>query len=197
MPAISVEQPLLFAAEPDLPQGMIYRDGFISPAEESQLLAHIRALPFREAQYKEWNARRRIVSYGGRYDFDRNILLEAEPVPRFLHPLRERIAAWTGDSATQFSHVLLNEYRPGTPLGWHRDAPPFDTVVGVSLAGTARMRLRPHLPARGREKTRFLDIAPRSAYVLRGPARWHWQHAISPTKVLRYSITFRTLSARA
>jgi hypothetical protein len=28
---------------------------------------------------------------------------------------------------------------------------------------------------------------------MRHDARWRWQHAISPTKALRWSITFRTI----
>lgn len=159
-----------------------------------QLLEHIRVLPFCEAQYKEWNARRRIVSYGGRYDFNSNALVDSDPVPPFLHRLRERIAAWAGDPAARFSQSLINEYSPGTPLGWHRDAPLYETIVGVSLAGAGRMRLRPYPSAKGcGHATRVLDIAPRSAYIFKGDARWGWQHAISPTKALRYSITFRTL----
>ncbi len=138
-----MEQTSFFTPDSDLPPGMVYREAFITPSQESQLLEQIPALPFCEAQYREWRARRRIVSYGGRYDFGRNLLVEAEPIPSFLHPLREQIAAWTGDAPTQFGHALINEYSPGTPLGWHRDAPPFGTVVGVSLAGPARMRLRP------------------------------------------------------
>ena len=70
-------------------------------------------------------------------------------------------------------------------------------VVGISLLGVCRLRLRryPHLVHR-REETVELDLAPRSAYVLQGPARWQWQHHIPPTRTHRYSITFRTLAER-
>ena len=92
----------------------------------------------------------------------------------------------------------MAEYRPGTPLGWHRDVPDYELVAGVSLAGSARMRLRPYPPVDlRRDDVLTLELAPRSAYVLQGTARWGWQHSIMPTPALRYSITFRTRRARA
>lgn len=193
-----MEQSQLFLYElhePGLPEGMAYQRDVITREEELQLLEALGALPFQEAHYKEWRAKRRIVSYGGRYDFSRNELLEAEPLAKFLHPLRDRIATWSGLPAENFNHALIAEYSPDTQLGWHRDARDFESIVGVSLAGVGRMRLRPYPPQNGRGRaTQVLDIEPRSAYILSGPARWEWQHAISPTKALRYSITFRTLS---
>jgi alkylated DNA repair dioxygenase AlkB len=152
------------------------------------------SLPFKEAQYREWQARRRIVSYGGRYDFTHRALGPAPAIPEFLNPLRARIADWAGVSPTALQHATVAEYRPGTQLGWHRDVPDFEQVMGVSLGGRARMRLRPYPPKRGARAARVVELAPRSAYAFRGPARWDWQHAISPTKELRYSITLRTLT---
>ena len=90
-----------------------------------------------------------------------------------------------------FSHALINEYRPGTQLGWHRDVPEFERVVGVSLAGSCRMRFRPY-PARKGARVFVLDLEPRSVYVLRDEIRWRWQHSVAPTQALRYSVTFRT-----
>ena len=182
---------------PGLPEGFEYRAEFMSHAEEQLLLQHIAQLPLQEASYHQWTARRRIVSYGGRYDFSAQRLDAAEPIPRFLYPLRERLAEWIGVSAAEFGHGVIAEYRPGTQLGWHRDVPEFEIVAGVSLAGAARMRFRPYPPAAGVARaTCAQDLLPRSAYVLRGKARWGWQHAISPTRELRYSITLRTCSTR-
>jgi alkylated DNA repair dioxygenase AlkB len=189
------DQSQLFSPAPDLPPGMVYQRAVLTPAEECHLLECFGALEFNEAQYKEWSAKRRIVSYGGRYDFSRNKLLQAEPIACFLLPLRNRIAAWSGIPAEKFAHALIAEYSPGTQLGWHRDIPDFESIVGVSLSGAARMRLRPYPPPKGRcPQAKALDLEPRSAYLLSGPARWQWQHAISPTKTLRYSVTFRTLA---
>jgi alkylated DNA repair dioxygenase AlkB len=135
------------------------------------------------------------VSFGGRYDFAHRELHAAEPLPDWLHPLRARVAQLMNVSAESIHHALVAEYRPGTPLGWHRDVPDFELIGGVSLLGRARMRLRPYPHHKGDRNAFALDLAPRSAYALRGPARWGWQHAISPTKELRYSVTFRTLSS--
>jgi alkylated DNA repair dioxygenase AlkB len=133
------------------------------------------------------------VSYGGTYDFSANELRPAGPVPEFLHPLRERVAAWARVPAERFTHALVAEYRTGTQLGWHRDVPDFEMVAGVSLAGYGRMRLRRYPPQKGRSaETLALELEPRSAYLMRGEARWGWQHCIPPTKMMRYSITFRT-----
>jgi alkylated DNA repair dioxygenase AlkB len=66
-------------------------------------------------------------------------------------------------------------------------------VVGVSLAGGARMRFRRYPPIHPKKADVLsIEIEPRSAYVLRGEARWDWQHSVAPTPALRYSITFRT-----
>ncbi|HEX7079866.1 MAG TPA: alpha-ketoglutarate-dependent dioxygenase AlkB [Gammaproteobacteria bacterium] len=188
------QQRELFDATGRLPAGFTYLPDFLSRAEEAPLLEALRTLPFDEARYKSWRAKRRIVSYGGQYDFDSNELVRAGPVPDFLEPLRERVAPLLGVPAAELRHVLVAEYRPGAPLGWHRDVPSFERVAGVSLAGPARMRFRPYPPGPSRRTVFALDLAPRSAYSMVGEARWKWQHAISPTKSLRYSITFRTLA---
>ena len=180
---------------PPPPEGFIYQPEFVSSAEEAELLNVVRALPLKEAQYLQYTARRRIVSFGGSYDFSSQELRPAGPIPEFLHPLRERIAALMRVPAQSVHHALVAEYQPGTPLGWHRDVPDFGVVGGVSLLGFARMRFRPY-PHRKNDRIALkLDLEPRSAYAMRGPARWHWQHAISPTRELRYSITFRTLAS--
>lgn len=184
----------LFDAGPVLPEGFLYRPEFITPEEEASLLASLRELPFSQAKYKEFTAKRRTVSYGGQYNFSRNRLESAPPLASFLMPLREKVARWAGVEPEAFSHSLINEYQPGTPLGWHRDAPDFEIVAGVSLGGRARMRLRPYRPREKhrREDVIVLDLEPRSAYIMRDTGRWGWQHCISETKELRYSITFRT-----
>lgn len=181
------------AARRGLPPGFEYRASFLSLGEEASFLACIRDLPFEEARYKQYTAKRRIVAYGGSYDFGENELRPAAAVPAFLNPLRQRIAEWTGIPAERFDHAMIAEYRPGTQLGWHRDVPDFEAIVGVSLAGACRMRLRPYPPTETAKRAAFpIELAPCSAYIMRGVARWQWQHAISPTKELRYSITFRT-----
>lgn len=175
--------------------GFAYEPEFLSPEDEQLLLTHIRALPLANAQYKEFQAKRRVASYGGRYDYNANELTPAAEIPEFLHPLRARVASWAGRPAEDFTHALVAEYAEGVQLGWHRDVPDFEVVAGISLASACRMRFRRYPPA-PREKSIAREIAPRSAYRMEGEARWGWQHSVPPVPALRYSITFRTLRSR-
>jgi alkylated DNA repair dioxygenase AlkB len=193
MSAAAAHQGELFGAGDGagMPAGLLYAPDFLSGAMERELLEGIAALDLREARYKEYTARRRVAAFGAGYDFDANELTPAPVMAPFLLPLRERIAAWASVEAAAFGYALVAEYRPGTPLGWHRDVPHFELVAGVSLASAATMRFRRYPPRKG-SPIHTLELAPRSAYVLRGEARWEWQHSIAATQRLRYSITFRT-----
>jgi alkylated DNA repair dioxygenase AlkB len=183
-------QGALFDA-PALPPGFAYQEGFLSREEEAEVLAGIASLELREAQYKEFYARRRVASFGAGYDFDANELTPAPEMAPFLLPLRDKAARWADEDPEAFNYALVAEYRPGTQLGWHRDVPQFESILGVSLVSSCTMRLR-HYPPGEHEPIYRLELAPRSVYALRGEARWGWQHAIAPTPGLRYSITFRS-----
>jgi alkylated DNA repair dioxygenase AlkB len=174
-----------------MPEGLLYKEEFLSRDDEAALLAEIRALPLDEAKYKAFRAKRRTVSYGSSYDFETNALSPAPPIPPFLFSLKKRVAELVAVEETRFTHALVTEYRPGTELGWHRDVGEFGIVVGVSLGGACRMRFRRYPPEKG-AKVFNLELAPRSLYVLRDEIRWRWQHSVARTKELRYSITFRT-----
>jgi len=192
---------VLFEPAQELPHGLVYRPDFITAEEEAALLAEFGTLPFNEARFQQYTARRRVVRFGegeypASYGPDAEAINPRRPFPDFLMPLRRRVAQWRGLAETAFPHALITEYRPGTPIGWHSDAPHFDIVVGISLAGAARMRFRPYAikDTRARRAAAIeLELAPRSAYVMQGEIRWQWQHHIPPTRQLRYSITFRTL----
>jgi alkylated DNA repair dioxygenase AlkB len=180
------------------PEGFVYRAGFIDADEEAALLDVIARLPLSPARYKSYTARRQTVSFGGEYDHDQNLLRPGAPLPDELLPLRERAASWLGVAPAALEHALVSQYPPQTPLGWHRDVPDFESIVGVSLGGFARMRFRPWPPVDPKKADVLsLELPPRSAYLMRGPARWDWQHSIAPTEMLRYSITFRTRRVRA
>jgi alkylated DNA repair dioxygenase AlkB len=177
-----------------LPDGLVYEDGFLSAPEEAALIELIARLPLQEARYKSYTARRRVVSYGGRFDYDANELLPSGALIEELHPLRARVAQWAGIAPEALAHVLVAEYLPGTPLGWHRDVPDFEDVYGVSLGSTALLRQRPYPPVRPRREDIIkLPVQPRSIYALRGTARWGWQHSVAPVDAARWSITFRTM----
>ncbi len=176
-----------------LPSGLRYEAGWLSAAEETGLIELVKQLPLKEAKYKSYTARRRVVSFGGQFDYDSNELRPSAPLIAELHPLRERVARWAGIAADTLVHALVAEYTPGTPLGWHRDVPDFEDVFGVSLGHQALLRFRPWPPdSPKREDIVKLSVAPGSLYALQGEARWGWQHSVAPVDALRWSITFRT-----
>lgn len=191
--AMTSQQDLFGAPAPVLPAGMRYETEFLTRDEEQHWIAFAQSLPLVEMDYKGYTARRRVVSFGGRYDYVANRLAEGPPIPPALQPLRDKAAAWLGVAADAFTQALVAEYSERTPLGWHRDVPDFEDVVGISLLSEAVMRLRPYPPdAPTKAALLKVTVQPRSVYLLSGPARWDWQHSVAAVKVLRYSITFRT-----
>jgi alkylated DNA repair dioxygenase AlkB len=176
-----------------LPEGMVYQRDFLTHQEEAELVDLVSAMPLTEMRYKDFTARRRVLSFGVKYDFDGHQLQAAPALPMVLDPLRRKVSAWLGVVPETFTQTLISQYREGTQLGWHRDVPDFEDVVGVSLLSEAVMRFRPY-PPRKPKKTQVIKlmIEPRSIYLLRGPARWAWQHSVASARSLRYSITFRT-----
>ena len=188
--------PSLF--DPDLPEGFVYRPDFISPDEEALLIDAIRQVEFSNFEMRGVVARRRVAFFGSSYDAGRTRTL---PLPAFLRPLRERAAALAGVDAEAFAMALINEYPPGAPIGWHRDAPQYDIVFGVSVLSACRMMFRPFVsPAahratdsRRRQATHEITLDRRSAYLMAGESRTASEHHIPAVAELRYSITFRTL----
>jgi alkylated DNA repair dioxygenase AlkB len=176
----------------DSPEGLVYRPNFLSPDEERDVLAAIEGLDFREIRMRGRTARRTARHFGFDYDYEQyGRLVPGDPLPGWLVSLRERCAPLADLDPDELAQALVQRYPPGATIGWHRDAPMFGTVVGVSLASACRMRFQ---RGRGDERrTCELELEPRSAYVLAGAARNAWQHSIQPTKSLRYSVTFRTL----
>lgn len=182
--------------EAPLPHGLLYRSDFVTPAEEAALLRVFPSLPFQEALFQQYRARRRVVRFGSLYDEDRRRWTDGPPLPDYLEVLRHRAGDWIGIPASAFVHALVTEYRTGTPIGWHRDKPHYGSVVGISLGNACRMRFRPLAARDDRKAATSLELEPRSAYAMRDDIRWQWQHHIPPTKALRYSITFRTRNER-
>ena len=173
------------------PPGFSSRPDFVSIDEEQQLLGGLRALPFGDVKMRGQIARRRTVHFGWLYGYESWRIEPGPPIPDFLLPLRERVAVLAAVDADQLVEALLTEYPSGAGIGWHRDAPMFGVVIGVSLLGACRFRFQ-RGAGEGRQ-TRSVILVPRSVYVLAGAARWQWQHSIPPAKEPRYSVTFRTL----
>jgi alkylated DNA repair dioxygenase AlkB len=191
MPRRQTELDLL-SDEPPLPEGFMYGAGIVTSAEERDLVARIRALPLKEFEFHGFTARRRTISFGRHYDFGRETLGDADPIPEWLLPLRAAAAGFAGLATEQLPHVLILEYSPGATIGWHRDKAVFGDVIGISLLAACRFRLRRKVDARWERASLVLE--PRSVYLLRGPSRTEWEHSIPAVDALRYSITFRSLA---
>jgi alkylated DNA repair dioxygenase AlkB len=178
-----------------LPEGFRYHPDVLSFEQEEALAREVAALPFKPFDFHGYLANRQVVSFGYRYDYDRRAVVEAAPFPSFLISLRAKIAETFARPAESFRQVLINEYRPGAGIGWHRDKAQFDEVVGVSLLAPCVMRFR--RKAGETWDRASLRVDPRSAYLLSGPARTVWEHSIPALDRHRYSITLRTLVANA
>jgi alkylated DNA repair dioxygenase AlkB len=191
---MAADEPTLFDTPAELPQGFKYQPDLITPPEEKQLLAEIEPLPFKDFEFHGFVGKRRVVSFGWRYDFNERELQKADDIPEFLLPLRTRSAAFANLKPADLQHVLVTEYTPGTAIGWHKDKAAFDQVIGISLLSPCPFRFRRKLGSKWQRIT--ITAAPRSAYLLSGPARSEWEHSIPAVQRLRYSITFRNFIDR-
>ena len=191
-----VKQLDLLPTQAALPEGFVYREEFITVEQERALIESISRLDFVAPSMHGVAAKRRTVHFGRSYEFDTFKLGPAPPIPDFLRKLRDQAASVTSANGDEFAEVLVSEYPPGAPIGWHRDAPQFGIIVGISLGAACTMKFRPWPAKRDRRRGArplLQPLAPRSIYVLAGEVRSRWQHHIPPAKELRYSVTFRTL----
>lgn len=173
--------------------GLAYAENLISSAEETALIARLEQVEVAPFRFQGWLGKRQTASFGWHYDFDKASFGEAAPIPDFLLPLRDRAGAFAGLAPADLVQMLVVRYDPGAGIGWHRDRPVFDHVVGISLEAPATLRLRRRCVAGGFERA-SLDLAPRSIYHLSGEVRYDWEHSIAPMDVRRWSVTFRSLS---
>jgi alkylated DNA repair dioxygenase AlkB len=180
----------LFEVTPRLPAGFKYQPELISQDEELALVRRIEPLPLKEFEFQGFFGKRRIVSFGWRYDFNGGGLQKTEDMPDFLLPVRGKAAAFADLEPGDLQQVLLTEYRPGVQIGWHKDRSVFGEVVGISLLSPCTFRLRRKTEGGGWERA-SLVAKPRSAYLLAGPSRSEWEHSIPAVESLRYSVTFR------
>jgi alkylated DNA repair dioxygenase AlkB len=184
--------------DPDVPDGFQYRRDFITAEDEASLVEEVRRLEFATFEMRGVVARRRVAFFGRSYDAGG---AATPPIPAFLMALRDKIAVWASVDAAAFAMALINEYPPGAPIGWHRDAPQYDVVAGVSLLSSCRMKFRPYvrprsqssMPARPRTATHEITLERRSAYLMTGDSRNAYEHHIPAVSALRYSLTFRTV----
>jgi alkylated DNA repair dioxygenase AlkB len=189
----SADQIELFAPEPKLPAGFAYRDDVISAAEERALVERIAELPFKPFEFHGYLGNRRVVSFGWRYDYGVRAVQPSAPIPSFLLALREHAARFASVAPERLEHILVTEYAAGAGIGWHRDKAEFADVIAISLLAPCTLRFRRKKGSGWERASRQAN--PRSAYLLRGPARGEWEHSIPPLDRLRYSVTFRNLVA--
>jgi len=178
-------------AAPEGPEGLRYQSALISSGDENALVERVRELPFREFEFHGYLGKRRVVSFGWKYDFGSQRLQKAAEIPDYLLSLRSLAALFANLEPEAFQQVLVTEYARGAGIGWHRDKAVFGQVVGISLLAPCTLRFRRKVD--GSWERANLRVEPRSAYHLSGPARTEWEHSISRVDVLRYSITFRSM----
>jgi alkylated DNA repair dioxygenase AlkB len=174
-----------------LPEGFVLDHNFLTEAEEAELLAFLPTIPYGHVRMHGVVAKRRVAQFGFHYSFESFRLTPAPAQPPLIEALRDRGAHLAGVAPEDFAETLITEYQPGAAIGWHRDAPPFGIVAGISIGGQCRMRFQRGSGAN--RVTAAVLLPSRSIYLLTGAARSEWQHTIPPVRELRYSITFRTL----
>jgi alkylated DNA repair dioxygenase AlkB len=191
----------LFEVAAKVPDGFIYRQNFISEAEEQAWIREIQSVQLAAFQYYQFTGKRRLASFGWQYEFGKNEITRAPDMPAFLLPLRTRAGKLFDIEPNRFSQSSIIEYSIGSPIGWHRDIAHFGVVVGISLGAACRMRFRKYHRVRAKNSKRdeilSIELQPRSIYLMSGASREIWQHSIPPVKALRYSIMMRTLRAQS
>jgi alkylated DNA repair dioxygenase AlkB len=173
------------------PDGLRYAEGFVTAPVEQQLIRQVAALPLQPFQFGAFEGKRRVASFGFRYDYQLQKLREADPIPSWLEEVAAEVEAFSGES-TAIAQVLCTEYDTGVGIGWHRDKPHFGRVFGLSLGSACRLRFRRKAGERWERYT--LEARPRSLYGMTGASRASWEHSIPPVDAPRYSITFRTMA---
>lgn len=184
----------LFDISPQLPEGFFYTNDFISVEEETQLVQTIKQFDLANMKFHEYEAKRKVMSFGRGWSFTDQQLKQGDPIPGTFIFLVERIAAHLKIPVAAIAQFLITEYPVDAVINWHRDAPPFETIAGISLLSDCIFKLRPHAKEKQtRTATISLPVQRRSMYIMTGQAKTAWQHCTAPVKQVRYSLTFRTI----
>ena len=184
----------LFSLDADLPKSFSYLPGFISVEEEADLLKLISQFELHTFQFHVYEGKRRVASFGYDWCFEKRTLSKGKEIPKEFDWLFQRTAHHLNINKSDFTELLITEYPVGSVINWHRDAPPFELIAGISLLSECDFRLRPYdKKEHGRKFIRSLKIAPRSLYVIKDEARSEWEHSTKAVEKTRYSITLRTI----
>lgn len=184
----------LFPPENIYPPGFRYEPEFISRGEEQELITVIQTISLHPMQFQGYEAKRKVASFGYDWSFEKRVLSKGKEIPPAFNWLIEKLAQKIAVKEENIAELLLTEYPPGSVINWHRDAPPFALIAGISLQSDCTFKLRPHEKEKQtRKATISFTVKRRSLYVMEGEARTDWQHSIAPVNNVRYSITVRTL----
>lgn len=184
----------LFPVETNYPQGFHYQDNFISPEEERKLVHEIQKVELQTFIFQGFEAKRKFMSFGYDYSFEKKALSKGLDIPLGFQFLIERVATQLLIDPSKIAELLILEYPEGAVINWHRDAPPFDVIAGISLLEDCKFKLRPYDKSKqGRSSIITIPVKRRSLYIMDCEARSEWEHSTAPVKSLRYSITLRTL----
>jgi alkylated DNA repair dioxygenase AlkB len=185
---------LLFEVQADYPSGFTYFPDFISEEEERLLLNSVTEIELHQMQFQGYTALRKVRSFGYDYNFNTRTITKGPPIPSAFDKLTEKVALHMQLPVTSLAEMLITEYPPGSVINWHRDAPPFDQIAGISLLSDVTFKLRPHDKSKqGRKSIVSFPVKRRSLYIIQGEARTEWQHSTAPVSDTRFSITFRSL----
>jgi alkylated DNA repair dioxygenase AlkB len=184
----------LFPVEKKYPEGFAYYPCFLTSAEEQYLLEQIAKIDLHTFLFQGYEAKRKVASFGYDYSFDKRSLTRGKPIPAEFNELITKVSAHLSLNPVDVAELLITEYPVGSVINWHRDAPPFDIIAGISLQADCIFKLRPHEKQKQvRGSVISVPVERRSLYLIQGAARSDWQHSTAPVNGIRYSITLRTL----
>src|SRR3954465_14709993 len=121
-------------------QGLRYELELMPPATERELLDVFESLRWDPIVIRGQAAKRTARHYGLDYDYEARSPTPGEPVPDWLEPARGLAAGLAGARPGGLAEILVQRSPPGSAIGWHRDAPAFGEVIGLSIGGFSRMR---------------------------------------------------------
>ena len=184
----------LFSFDPHWPEGFSYHPQFITPDEEKDLYQEILRIDLHPLIFQGYEAKRKVASFGHDWNFQTRTLSKGKTIPKAFEFLIDRVAQQIDVSKERLGELLITEYPIGAVINWHRDAPPFDIIAGMSLLTDCNFRFRPYDKTKQSRKSIIsVPLQRCSLYVMQGSSRSEWEHSIPPLKQVRYSITLRTL----
>ena len=185
----------LFPLTPVYPEGFQYFPGFLTVEEEKNLIETIRTVPLHNMIFQGYEAKRKVAIFGYDWSFEKRKLSRGKEIPVVFYPLIQKVSKKLKLKDEEMAELLVTEYPPASVINWHRDAPPFDKIIGISLLSDCVFRFRPHDKSKqGKHALIQLKVEPRSLYIMQGISRSQWEHSIAPVTGTRYSITLRTLN---